>query len=190
MVIRKLYKIESAHIVRGCSTDRCKYNYHGHSGKIEVFLKSNGLDNAGMVIDFGKLKNVIGQFIDMFDHAIHLYNKDKPENINFFVRENERVIILPFNPTAENYAIFFKDSINALLGYIPMDNGEQQVYCSGVRYHETDTGYAESDMDDPEYMWINETKISSKCFNETMRELWLKNCPWRVLTEETQNADM
>lgn len=168
MVIRKLYKIESAHIVRGCTTDRCKYNYHGHSGKIEVFLKSKSLDNAGMVVDFGKLKDNVGRFIDMFDHAIHLWNKDKPENIRFFVKENDRCIIFPFNPTAENYAIFFRDSINDLLRYVDFNNGENGVYCSGVRYHETDTGYAESDETDDVRNWLNETYFSKDCLNDTM----------------------
>ena len=62
MVIRKLYRIESAHIVRNAYSERCSHSYHGHSGVIEVFLKSDGLDNAGMIYDFGALKQHVGAF--------------------------------------------------------------------------------------------------------------------------------
>ncbi|HCN16273.1 MAG TPA: 6-carboxytetrahydropterin synthase QueD, partial [Moraxellaceae bacterium] len=34
MRIRKLFKFENAHIVRNCSSDRCKYSIHGHSYQI------------------------------------------------------------------------------------------------------------------------------------------------------------
>ena len=96
MVIRKLYRIESAHIVRNAFSKRCSHSYHGHSGVIEVFLKSRKLDNAGMIFDFGALKNTVGSFIDMFDHSVHLWREDKPENIEFFTEENDRYIIFSF----------------------------------------------------------------------------------------------
>lgn len=97
MKIRKLYRIESAHIVKDAVSKRCSMNIHGHSGVIEVFLKSFMLDKAGMVYDFGAFKNTIGSFIDMFDHSVHIYNEDK-ERLEFFKATNERYIILPFNP--------------------------------------------------------------------------------------------
>ena len=67
MVIRKLFRFEAAHIVRDCSTDRCRENIHGHSFIVELFLQSNTLDNAGMVYDFGLLKGTVKSFIDAFD---------------------------------------------------------------------------------------------------------------------------
>lgn len=33
MLIRKLFKFENAHIVRGCSTRRCSHSIHGHPGE-------------------------------------------------------------------------------------------------------------------------------------------------------------
>ena len=53
MIIRKLFEFENAHIVRFCSSKRCKSSIHGHSYKVEVLLESKYLDNAGMVYDFG-----------------------------------------------------------------------------------------------------------------------------------------
>ena len=80
MTIRKLYRIESAHIVRNAVSDRCSQSYHGHGGVIEVFFKSKGLDKAGMVYDFGAFKRTIGSFIDMFDHSVHLW-KHSSDNV-------------------------------------------------------------------------------------------------------------
>ena len=167
MIIRKLYKIESAHIVKNAYSRRCSHNYHGHSGKIEVFLKCNYLDNAGMVIDFGKLKNEIGSFIDMFDHSIHLWEQD--ENKQFFINNNERYLILPCNPTAENYAILFRDCIEQLLEELDYNNGEGFVQCVGVRYHETDTGYAESSMDEPLTYSLESITYSTQTINEAIK---------------------
>ena len=89
MVIRKLYRIESAHTVRNAVSERCSQNYHGHSGVIEVFLKSNHLDNAGMIYDFGAFKNTIGSLIDMFDHSVHLWRGDDPGCIKFFKEHSD-----------------------------------------------------------------------------------------------------
>ena len=59
MIIGKLFEFENAHIVRSCSSKRCKYSIHGHSYKLELELESSFLDNAGMVYDFGLLKQEI-----------------------------------------------------------------------------------------------------------------------------------
>ena len=171
MIIRKLYRIESAHVVRKAVSQRCSHSYHGHSGKIEVFLKADRPDNAGMVYDFGAFKKTIGSFIDMFDHSIHLYSDDKKENIKFFKKENERYAIFPFNPTAENYALFFKYAINEILTHSTFTNGEQGVYCSGVRYHETETGYAESEENDSCGYSIADVEFSEQTLKEASKEI-------------------
>lgn len=147
MIIRKLYRIESAHIVKDAISRRCSHSVHGHSGVIEVFLTSYRLDKAGMVYDFGAMKKTIGSFIDMFDHSTHIYGVDEAR-LKFFSETNERYIKLPFNPTAENYSLFFKEAINQILSRSTFTNGESGVRCCGVRYHETVTGYAESDERD------------------------------------------
>ncbi len=59
MLIRKLFKFENAHIVRNCSSDRCKRSIHGHSYKVEVLLQANRLDHGQMVYDFGLMKGII-----------------------------------------------------------------------------------------------------------------------------------
>jgi 6-pyruvoyltetrahydropterin/6-carboxytetrahydropterin synthase len=170
MKIRKLYRIESAHIVKNAVSRRCSMNIHGHSGVIEVFLKSAFLDNAGMVYDFGAFKDTIGSFIDMFDHSVHIFSEDKGR-LDFFKATNERYIILPFNPTAENYCLFFKEAVNQILEASDFNNGELNVSCCGVRYHETSTGYAESDEEDYCNYNIQDLEFSPRTLEEASSRL-------------------
>ena len=170
MKIRKLYRIESAHIVKNAYSQRCSHSYHGHSGIIEVFFKSDKLDGAGMIFDFGAMKTTIGSFLDMFDHSIHLWNKDE-KGIEFFSDVNERYIILPCNPTAENYCILFRDCINEILRKSHKYLGAGEIKCIGVRYHETATGYAESEEDDPVKYSIKDIKFSPSTLNEASEDI-------------------
>lgn len=171
MKIRKLYRIESAHIVIDAISKRCSHSTHGHSGVIEVFLEAKSLDKAGMIYDFGAFKKTIGSFIDMFDHSTHLWNKDQEKRINFFKEMNDRWIILPCNPTAENYSLLMKDCINEILRNSKFTNNEQDVYCSGVRYHETTTGYAESDTFDPVQYSLKDIEFSKETLEEASEEI-------------------
>lgn len=172
MKIRKLYRIESAHIVRGAYSDRCSHSYHGHSGVIEVFLKADRLDDAGMIFDFGALKNTVGSFIDMFDHSVHLWSEDDPESLDFFKKMNNRYIVLPCNPTAENYCVLFRDCINEILKD-SWYSGVGKVKCVGVRYHETATGYAESEEDDPVKFSLKDIEFSPKTLDEASGDIKL-----------------
>ena len=167
MKIRKLYKIESAHKVMYAYSERCSESYHGHSGKIEVFLKTNALDEAGMIIDFGKLKQSVGALIDMFDHSVHLSVHTQPDERDFFISKNARWVILPDNTTAETYCRMFKDFINEILPHVDKQNGEGDVYCCGVRYHETDTGYAESEDTDMPMYSLKDVLFSKRTLEQT-----------------------
>lgn len=164
MIIRKLYKFEAGHIVRNCSSTRCKYSFHGHSYKIEVFLSSDKLDNGQMVFDFGLLKSTVGKFLDQFDHSWHYWKKESQETKNFIHNFNHRWVEFPFSPSAENYSIYFLKAINQILGGMEFKNGEGSVKCTSVRVHETDTGYAESSLEDlkwHDYYDLSEVKISA-----------------------------
>lgn len=171
MIIRKLYRIESAHIVRKAVSQRCSHSYHGHSGKIEIFLKSDHPDVAGMVYDFGAFKKTIGSFIDMFDHSVHLYSDDNKESLDFFKKNNERYIILPCNPTAENYSLLFRDCINEILSHSKYNNGEGFIFCPSVRYHETETGYAESEANDKSIYSLKDIEFSEQTLKEASKEI-------------------
>ncbi|TXT24104.1 MAG: 6-pyruvoyl tetrahydrobiopterin synthase [Rhodocyclaceae bacterium] len=81
MLIRKLFKFENAHIVRGCSTRRCSHSIHGHSYKVELLLEAHALDHGQMVYDFGLLKQGPRTLIDAFDHAVAIWSGDDPDYI-------------------------------------------------------------------------------------------------------------
>ena len=113
MIIRKLFKFEGAHIVRHCSSEKCRENIHGHSYVVEVFLTSDKLDNGYMVMDFCRLDKV-KQFIESFDHTYSLWNRE-PEDFKAFIYQyNRRVAELPVSPSAEGYG-----NNNRICGSIP-----------------------------------------------------------------------
>lgn len=154
MIIRKKYSVESAHIVRNCTSERCSHSIHGHSAVIEVFLESNQLDNAQMVYDFGLMKTTIKQIIDSMDHCYLLCARDDEDFKNFIKASCDRWIELPFNPSAEMLSMFVFDMISRVLNNTKTNNGEGEIKVKSVRYHETTTGYAECDQNDINTMYI------------------------------------
>lgn len=153
MKIRKLFKFEGAHIVRNCSSIRCKKSIHGHSYVVEVFFTSKGLDNGQMVMDFGLMKGNIKDFIDGFDHAYSMWKKETPEFKDFMTSNSDRWIEMPVSPSAEAYSLMFLYVIDKMVKATQFNNGEKEVEVSSVRVHETTTGYAEAYREDLE--WFN-----------------------------------
>lgn len=143
MIIRKKFNVESAHIVRNCTSERCSHSIHGHSAVIEVFLESNFLDNAQMVYDFGLMKSTIKQFVDSMDHCYLLCSQDSEEFKSFIKSTCDRWIELPFNPSAEMLSMFVFSGVQKILNNTYKNNGEDYIQTYTVRYHETTTGYAE-----------------------------------------------
>lgn len=43
-------------------------NLHGHNWKVEVFVKGNSLDHAGVLYDFGLLKQDVKAIMEELDH--------------------------------------------------------------------------------------------------------------------------
>ena len=153
MIVRKKFRVESAHIVRNCTSHRCSHSMHGHSAVIELFLTADKLDNAGMVYDFGLLKGPVKDFIDSMDHAYLLCDKDSEEFREFVKSNCARWIEMPFNPSAECLSMFIHAYVNDILACTQKNNGEGNIRVVAVRYHETETGYAESSIDDLNTLW-------------------------------------
>ena len=165
MIIRKEFKVESSHIVRNCTSHRCSHSVHGHSAVIEVLLEGDKLDNAGMLYDFGLMKGTVKQFIDSMDHCHLIWADDDPEYIDFFKKNNDRWIELPFNPSAEQLSMFVHYYVQMILNRTKMNNGEDFLLkVNGVIYHETTTGYAHCNEKDVNNWfkpkWKKEIKFS------------------------------
>ena len=156
MLIRKKYNVEMGHLVRNCSSERCAWSQHGHSAVIEVILCANKLDNAGMVYDFGLMKGTIKQLIDSFDHCYVFWDKESEEFKDYIKKFNKRWLEVNFNPTAENLALFFHGQIEYILQHTLKKNDEDpELHVASVIYHETDTGYAQTEYEDVNMIFEN-----------------------------------
>jgi len=169
MIIRKKFKFEGAHIVRNCSTDRCKKSIHGHSYVVEVFFTSNKLDNGYMILDFGLTKTHIKNIIDSFDHAYSLWVDESNEFKEFFKTNSERWIEIPVSPSAESYSLLFLKLIDHILKNTTFKNGEGNIKVSSVRVHETETGYAEAFRDDMDLIPLD---IKNVIFSDQVIDEW------------------
>jgi 6-pyruvoyltetrahydropterin/6-carboxytetrahydropterin synthase len=74
-------------------------NLHGHNWKVEVVMRGNRLDEAGILVDFSEVKQVAREVLGELDHH---YLNDLP----FF---QER------NPSSENIARYLFDRLQAKL---------------------------------------------------------------------------
>jgi len=168
MIIRKKFKFEGAHIVRNCSTDRCKKSIHGHSYEVEVFFTSNKLDNGYMILDFGLTKKHIKNIIDSFDHAYSMWKEEDDDFKKFFKSNSQRWIEMPISPSAESYSLMFLKFIDLILKNATFQNGEGDVKVSSVRVHETQTGYAEAFRKDMKLIKFDIKKVlfSKQVINE------------------------
>ena len=176
MVIRKQFKFNASHIVRNCSSDRCKYSLHAHTYKVEIFFKSNTLDNAGMVLDFGLTKGTIKELINAFNNSYHYWYKESQGFKNIIHKNLNRYISLPVSPSAENYSIIFFYIIDKILQATEFNNGEGKIHLEKIRVHETRTGYAETNREDMLLIDFNlDDIIFSKHINMLFKDNWWEN---------------
>ena len=86
---------------------KCK-NLHGHNGKAVITLEADKLDSLGMVVDFGKLKETVGKWIDStLDHRMILHRDDPV--LPYLLSQGEPIHVVDTNPTAENIAKLIYD---------------------------------------------------------------------------------
>ncbi|MFV5639938.1 6-pyruvoyl trahydropterin synthase family protein [Acinetobacter oleivorans] len=172
MLIRKLFKFENAHVVRNCTSDRCKRSIHGHSYKVELLLKASKLDHGQMVYDFGLLKGVIKDLIDSFDHAICFWEKDDSQYIDACQSFSARWISLPVSPSAEQFSRIFFYLAQQVLQSTITQNGEGDVEVYSVIVHETDTGYAQSFIEDIQNEQMGILSLDGIVFSEQIQIEW------------------
>lgn len=99
---------------------KCK-NLHGHRGVLEVTISGARLDGLGRVIDFGELKQILGDWIDReWDHNMILHPDDPLLGLitDKSIFPDKLPFVMPgsMNPTAENMAIVFLTTSIALMG--------------------------------------------------------------------------
>ncbi len=185
MLIRKLFKFENAHIVRNCSTVRCRSSIHGHSYKVEVLIESNFLDNGQMVYDFGLMKLNIKDIIDSFDHAVTIWNNDDKEYINDMKNHSDRWVELPVSPSAEQFSRVFFVIIDRLLQLTNTKNGEKDVRLHSIIVHETSTGYAQCFKEDAYSLQMGNISLSEVVFSKAVQNDWHDSFLWtKIINNE------
>ena len=102
--VRKRLEISAAHKLKLDYVSKCS-NLHGHNWIIDVYLRSETLDNNGMVMDFTEIKEKITK---KFDHQVI----------------NE---IVDFNPTAENLAKYICDLLAPKCYRVDVQESENNV---------------------------------------------------------------
>jgi 6-pyruvoyltetrahydropterin/6-carboxytetrahydropterin synthase len=108
----------SAHQLRGYK-GKCE-NLHGHNYKIEIYVRGSELDNIGLLVDFGELKDAADEVVAYLDHR----------NINELPPFDEEL-----NPSAENLARYILERISSRVG-------DERVRVYKVRCFETPTSVA------------------------------------------------
>jgi len=184
MIIRKLFKFENAHIVRGCSTQRCSKSIHGHSYKVEVLLESNYLDNGQMVYDFGLMKQTIKELIEAFDHSITLWSEDDKEYIESMKKYSARWVELPVSPSAEQFARVIYLIVERILLCTGMVNGEREVTVHSIIVHETESGYAQAFKKDAYSKLMGNISLTNIIFSEQIKNEWRNTLLWSDLLEQ------
>lgn len=113
-------EFSSGHYLRNYH-GRCE-NPHGHNYKVCIRLAGAELDEAGLLLDFKLLKQVMRPVIDRIDHQML----------------NELEPFTTVNPSAENIARYFYDQTSQQLA--GMTNGRVRV--KDCTIWETDTSSA------------------------------------------------
>jgi 6-pyruvoyltetrahydropterin/6-carboxytetrahydropterin synthase len=86
--ISKRFDFCASHQLRGLPDNHQCARLHGHNYSVTVHLVSDDLSGPGFVRDYGELDVLVKQWLD--DHFEHRHLND----------------VVPFNPTAENLALF------------------------------------------------------------------------------------
>lgn len=115
---------------------------HGHNYYAHIYAEAEQLDSLGRVIDFAVLKEKIGSWIDLhWDHNFLVFEKDA-ELIQALmsVSRKKDPFICPFNPTAENMALYLLKTV------CPEQLCDTQVKVTKVVLYETENCYAEAEL--------------------------------------------
>lgn len=186
MIIRKLFKFENAHVVRGCSTQRCRASIHGHSYKVEVLFESKYLDHGQMVYDFGLMKQGMKELIDSFDHGVAIWDGDDQSYIEAMKEHSNRWVVLPVSPSCEQFSRVLFLMLDRLLSLTQTINGERGVKLNSIIVHETETGYAQAFEEDAYSELMGTISLESIHFSNEVKEGWSDPRLWdKILSGES-----
>lgn len=143
--ICKSIEVESGHLLSK-HPGNCKFP-HGHTRSVEMVFRADTLDANDMVVDFKAIKQMVGDFLQQFDHSLCV-NTEDPHYATFTAAYGERII--PFDredPTSEVMARTIFNFTRHALEKAGKDSGEYPVRdcvtLERVRVWETGSSWAE-----------------------------------------------
>lgn len=130
-------EFDAAHRVMNHGS-KCKM-LHGHRYAVEATFAAKKLDQLGMVIDFGIIKEILGNWIDSnWDHNVILNSQDKKLGDEIANITQQKIYYMNCNPTAEEMANYLLTKI------CPKLFSEYHIDCLEVKVFETPNCYAKS----------------------------------------------
>ena len=135
MIASRHHDISCAHRIYG-HPGNCG-DLHGHNYRIHFHCSGLPYDtycgystDPGIVIDFSIIKSTICQWLDdNWDHKLMLWEEDPLSEIDDL--KNNGMIVVPFNPTAENMAQFLLENVGPMV--LPEDVTLQKVVVEETR---------------------------------------------------------
>lgn len=107
MIAKRYHDISCGHKVFGHES-KCAY-LHGHNYRIHFEIQGN-IDSIGRVLDFSVIKEKLCNWLEEnFDHRFLVF-KDDPDALKLQAID-ATILILNFNPTAENIAKYLVEEI-------------------------------------------------------------------------------
>lgn len=85
-------------------------NLHGHNYRAHFYCEQDRLDALGMVVDFAVIKSRLCAWVEEnWDHRFLLWAKDPAAPALQTI--DPTIVLLPFNPTAENMALHLLETV-------------------------------------------------------------------------------
>lgn len=134
----RFHDISCGHRVVG-HEGKCAH-LHGHNYRVHFSVESTevqAVDSVGRVLDFSVIKSVLCEWLERtWDHRMLLWEKD-PDAFDLCDMDPDGVVLLPFNPTAENMATYLLTIIG------PRELSRYGVRLVSVKIEETYKCHAE-----------------------------------------------
>ena len=112
---------------------------HGHRYALEATFSADHLDELGMVIDFGIIKDILGDWVDNnWDHNTILNSKDRALGEQITQVTGQKIYYLNCNPTAEEMASYLLKEI------CPKLFAKYKITCTQIKLFETPNCYAQT----------------------------------------------
>jgi 6-pyruvoyltetrahydropterin/6-carboxytetrahydropterin synthase len=109
IIASRYHDISTGHRVLG-HENKCAH-LHGHNYRIHFHVTCTDLDDIGRVLDFSIIKSKLCMWLEEnWDHKMLIYNQDPyATDLEKFAKDD--LVIVPFNPTAENMAEYLCEVI-------------------------------------------------------------------------------